>query len=137
MKPRWNYIHDDIGTPVRGSKPTTAILPVRTIASVAPNLTHNQASASPVWGGVLTTAILPPPAAFCTPVRGSVVLSAASAAPTSSCEPNLGGSEISTTAAVGLALEPIGKDSGASLTDLQPIGEGSLFLFIFFVFIYF
>jgi len=116
---------------VRGSKPTTAIIPVRTIASVAPNPTRNQASASPVRGGVLTTVVLPPPAAFCTPVHGSVVLPAASVAPTLSCEPNLGGSEIPTTAAVGFALEPIRKDSGASLTDLQPIGEGSLFLFVF------
>jgi len=121
-----------IGTPVRGSEPTTATLPVRTIASVAPNPTCNWASASPVQGSMLTTAVLPPPAAFCTPVRCSMVLPTASAAPTPSREPNPGGSEIPTTASVGLALEPsIGKDSGASLTDLQPIGEGSLFLFVF------
>jgi len=121
-----------IGTPVRGSEPTTAILPVPAIASVAPNPTRNQ---SPARGGELITAVLPAPDPdpFCTPARGSAVLTAASVAPTPSRKPNQRGSEIPTTASAVLALEPsIGKDSGASPTDPEPIGEGSLiFTFVF------
>jgi len=120
-----------IGTPVRGSEPTTAILPVPATASAAPNPTRNWVSGSPARGGELTTAVLLAPAPFCTPARGSVVLTAASAGPTPSREPNQQGSEIPTTASAVLALEPsIGKDSGASPTDLEPIGEGSLFYFV-------
>ena len=120
-----------IGTPVRGSEPTTAILPVPATASAAPNPTRNWVSGSPARGGELTTAVLLAPAPFCTPARGSVVLTAASAGPTPSREPNQQGSEIPTTASAVLALEPsIGKDSGASPTDLESIGEGSLFYFV-------
>jgi hypothetical protein len=93
------------GTPARGGEPPTAVLPVPAAASMAtaPAPERNRISGTPVRGGEPPTAVLPVP----TP---------ASAAPTPMRERN--------------RVEPsIGKDSGTSTTDLQPIGKGSLFYF--------
>ena len=93
------------GTPARGGESRTAILAVPAAASVAtaPTPERNRVSSTPVRGGEPPTAVLPVP----TP---------ASAAPTPMRERN--------------RVEPsIGKDSGMSTTDLQPIGKGSLFYF--------
>ena len=93
------------GTPVRGGEPPTTVLPVPAAASVAtaPAPERNRVSGTPARVGESPTAVLPAP----TPV---------SAAPTPLRERN--------------RVEPsIGKDSGTSTTDLQPIGKGSLFYF--------
>jgi hypothetical protein len=93
------------GTPARGGEPPTAVLPVPAAASeaTAPASERNRVSGTPARGGEPPTAVLPVP----TP---------ASAAPTPMRERN--------------RVEPsIGKDSGTSTTDLQPIGKGSLFYF--------
>ena len=93
------------GTPARGGESRTAVLAVPAAASVAtaPAPERNHVSGTPARGGEPPTAVLPVP----TP---------ASAAPTPMREHN--------------RVEPsIGKDSGTSTTDLQPIGKGSLFYF--------